>query len=84
MNKMNKKREQDAGRKSSREFKRTRRNSRKKKNQKTNSMEAREGVTYESGIGLRQSAEEKTALTNGTISDLMASLTEKNLMAMQS
>ena len=47
-------------------------------------MEAREGVTYESGIGLRQSAEEKTALTNGTISDLMASLTEKNLMAMQS
>lgn len=77
MNKMNKKREQDAGRKSSREFKRARRNSRKKKNQKTHSMEAREGVTYESGIGLRQSAEEKTALTNGTISDLMASLTEQ-------
>ena len=45
MNKMNKKREQDAGRKSSREFKRARRNSRKKKNQKTHSMEAREGVT---------------------------------------
>lgn len=75
--KMERKRKHDAKRKSSKEFKRGRRDLRKKKNQKTHSMERREGVSYESGIALRQSAEEKTAITSATLGDLKSSLTEE-------
>ena len=74
---MERKRKQNAKRKSSKEFKRGRRDLRKKKNQKTHSMERREGVSYESGIALRQSAEEKTAITSATLGDLKSSLTEE-------
>lgn len=40
---------------------------RNKKNQRTHSLERREGVSYKSGIALRQSAEEKTAITSATL-----------------
>ena len=49
---------------------------RNKKNQRTHSLERREGVSYKSGIALRQSAEEKTAITSATLRDLKSSLTE--------
>lgn len=47
-------------------------------------MERREGVSYESGIALRQSAEEKTAITSATLGDLKSSSPKKSLIAMQS
>ena len=72
--KMDRKRKNIAERKSTKEFKRVRRNSRKKKNQRTNSIEAREGVTYESCIGWQQSNKEKAAINNATMNDLKASL----------
>ena len=40
-------------------------------------MERREDVSYESGIALRQSAAEKTAITSATLGDLKSSLTEE-------
>jgi len=40
-------------------------------------MEKREGVSYESGIALRRSAEEKPAITSATLGDLKSSLTEE-------
>ncbi|XP_078377789.1 uncharacterized protein LOC144660943 [Oculina patagonica] len=75
--KMDKKRAKEAKRKSSRVFKRARRDSQKKKSQKTVSIEKHEGVTYESGIGFRQTAAEKKAVTEATITDLKGSLTKE-------
>lgn len=75
--KMEKKQEKEARRKSSKEFKRARRTTRKKKNQKTHSIEKHEGSSYEPGIGFCQSAEDKTVITNGTISDLKTSIAKE-------
>ena len=75
--KMDRKRKLDADRRSTKKFKRARRNSRKKRNQRTNLVETREWVTYESGIGLQQNDKEKASITNTTMNDLRASLTKE-------
>ena len=74
---MSKKREKDGQRKSQRTFKSARRNLRKTKTQKTRTLELHEGVTYESCVALNQSEEDKTTISNGTINNLKASLTEE-------
>jgi hypothetical protein len=72
--KMNKKRERDSRRKPSKAFKRARRKAKKTKYQKTRSLEKNEGVTYESGVALTQSEEDKVAITNGTLNDLRTTI----------
>lgn len=74
--KMNKKRERDSRRKASKAFKKARRNAKKTKYQKTRSLEKNEGVTYESGVALTQSEEDKVAITNGTLNDLRTTITD--------
>ena len=66
---MDNKKERDSRRKSSKDFKKARRNAKRKKSRKTRSLEESEGVTYESGVGLTQSEEDKVANTNGTLDD---------------
>ena len=74
---MDKKRERDSRRKSSKDFKRARRNAKRKKSQKTRSLEKNEGVTYGSGVGLTQSEEDKVAITNGTLDNLRTTITDE-------
>ena len=78
--KMDAKQEQDFRRKSQRDFKRARRNHRKSKSQKTHTLVLHEGVTYDSGIGFRQSAEEKATISNDTLNDLKESLTQEEFV----
>ena len=40
-------------------------------------MEHNEGVTYESGVGLTQSEADRLTITNGTLSDLRSTITDK-------
>lgn len=75
--KMNDKRNRDSERMTKKDYKKARRKLRKKKTQKTSALESREGATYESGIGLCQTAEESAAITNGTLDDLRTSITEE-------
>ena len=77
--KMNDKRnrDRDSERMTKKDYKKARRKLRKKKTQKTSALESREWATYESGIGLCQTAEESAAITNGTLDDLRTSITEE-------
>ena len=70
---MEKKRAADSKRKKQKAFKKSRKNKKKRKTRKTHSMEAQEGATYETGIGLQ----EDDGVTNGTLNDLRASLTRE-------
>lgn len=72
---MDKKRERDSRRKVSKASKRARRKAKKTKYQKTRSLEKNEGVTYESGVALTQSEDDKVAVTNGTLDDLRTTIT---------
>lgn len=74
---MDKKRENDRERKSTKAFKRSRRKAKKKKQQKTRNLEKNEGITYETGIGLTQSEEHKYEITNGVLNDLRATITDE-------
>ena len=81
--KMKSQRKRNAERKTTKEFKRVRRNSRKKRNLRKNSLEAREGVTYQSDIGLQQT-DKNYVVTNATRTDLKASLLRRSLKISQS
>ena len=74
--KMESQRKRNAERKTTKEFKRVRRNFRKKRNLRKNSVEAREGATYQSGIRLQQT-DKNVVVTNATMTDLKASLTKE-------
>ena len=74
---MDKKKDRNSLRQSTKAFKRARRSAKKKTTQKTRSLEHDEGVTYESGVGLRQSEADRLTITNGTLSDLRSTITEK-------
>ena len=74
--KMESQRKRNAERKTTKEFKRVRRNFRKKRNLRKNSVEAREGVTYQSSIELQQT-DKNYVVTNATMTDLKASLTKE-------
>lgn len=64
----------DRQRQSTKRFKTTRANRRKKKTQQTSSLEAKEGVTYETGIALTRAG---NTLTSGTLLDLRTSITRE-------
>ena len=40
-------------------------------------MEHNEGVTHESGVGLAQSEADRLTITNGTLSDVRSTITDK-------
>lgn len=74
---MDKKKARNSLRQSTKAFKRARRSAKKKKTQKTRSLEHNERVTYESGVGLTQSEADRLTITNGTLSDLRLTITDK-------
>ena len=74
---MDKKKDRNSLRQSTKAFKRARRSAKKKKTQKTRSLEHNEGVTYESGVGLTQSEADRLTITNGTLSDLRSTIADK-------
>ena len=81
--KMKSQRKRNAESKATKEFKRVRRNSRKKRNLRKNSVEAREGVTYQSGNGLQQT-DKNYVVTNATMTDLKVSFTKEEFKDTQS
>ena len=74
---MDKKKDRNSLRQSTKAFKRARRSAKKKKTQKTRSLELNEGVTHESGVGLTQSEADRLTITNDTLSDLLSTITDK-------
>ena len=74
---MDKKKDRNSLRQSTKAFNRARRSAKKKKTQKTRSLEHNEGVTYESDVGLTQSEADRLTITNGTLSDLRSTITDK-------
>lgn len=76
-NVMDKKKDRNSLRQSTKAFKRAWRSAKKKKTQKTRSLEHNEGVTYKSGVGLTQSEADRLTIKNGTLSDLRLTITYK-------
>ena len=74
---MDKKKDRNSLRQSTKAFKRARRSAKKKKTQETRSLEHNEGVTYESGEGLTQSEADRLTITNCTLSDLRLTIMDK-------
>ena len=74
---LDKKKDRNSPGQSTKAFKRARRSAKKKKTQNTRSLELNEGVTYESGVGLTQSEADRLTITNGTLSDLRSTITDK-------
>ena len=74
---MDKKKDRNSLRQSTKAFKRARRSAKKKKTQKTQSLEHNEGVTFERGVGLTQSEADRLTIMNGTLNDLRSTITDK-------
>ena len=74
---MDKKKDRNSLRQSTKAFKRARRSAKKKDTQKIRSLEHNEGVTYESGVGLTQNEADRLTITNGTLNDLRSTITDK-------
>ena len=79
VDRMDHKREKDRQRKSGKAYKKARRQLKKNKTRKTSAQESHEGDSYKTGIGLIQTQENNAVITNGTLDDLRATITEEEL-----
>ena len=77
VDRMDHKREKDRQQKSGKAYKKARRQLKKNKTRKTSAQELHEGESYKTGIGLIQTQEDNALITNGTLDDLRASITEE-------
>ena len=78
VDKLDKKKRSDRARKSTRTFKKRRNQLKKTKHQKTSSQERREGVTYQSGVGLI-SGQDAVEVTKEILTLLNETITEEQL-----
>ena len=82
---MDKKKDRNSLRQSTKAFKRARlAKCKENKSQKARSFEHNEGVTFKWGVGLTQSEADRLTITNGTLSDLPSTITDKDYVSIAS
>ena len=77
IDRMDHKREKDRQQKSGKAQKKACRQLKKNTTRKTSAQESHAGKSYETGIGLSQTQEDNAVITNGTLNDLRAPITEE-------